>query len=163
MMFIVSSTMLLYIFLFIFSFFGFLRQSFFVQLWLSLNSFCRSVWTQTQRFHCSAGIKCMYHRHSIFFILFLKGKKNTRAILDLRDTLIFFLIRKIKTLFHCTQEFRISEETGCIFHLSHQWDLMSFPTPRMNVLFKSLLSSPGYRTLKSCFGNLLDHNESPTT
>lgn len=28
--------------------------------------------------------------------------------------------QKIKTSFYCTQEFRASEETGCIFHLSYQ-------------------------------------------
>lgn len=57
-------------------------------------------------------------------------------------------IRKIKRSFYCTQEFTASWGTGCAFRLSHQWDVMSFVTPRAKVPFRSCLSSLGCRITK---------------
>lgn len=43
------------------------------------------------------------------------------------------------------------KKSDAFFHLSHQWDLMSFPTHRMKVQTESCLSSPGCRIAKGLF------------
>lgn len=72
-------------------------------------------------------------------------------------------IGKIKNLILLNLEFRASEEIRCLFHLSHQWDSMSFPTHRVNVKPKAVFLHQDAEELKGCFGNILDQKESSTT
>jgi hypothetical protein len=56
------------------TFFGFSRQGFSLQPWLSWNSLCRPGWPGTQKSAClclpSAGIKGVRHHHPAFFFFF---------------------------------------------------------------------------------------------
>jgi hypothetical protein len=88
-----TSNFLLFFFFFFFSF-GFSRQGFFVEPWLSWNSLCRPGWPRTQKSAClclpSAGIKGVHHHrpaapYIIFFFFFFFG------ILAFYFNVLFFL------------------------------------------------------------------------
>lgn len=56
-----------------------------------------------------------------------------------------------KSHFIGLKEFRASEEIRCTFHLSHQWDSMSFSTHRVKVKPQSVFLHRDAEELKGLF------------